>query len=173
MKKKVGIIIAIIFIGALAFGISRIVQNSEQYQNAPETVPVVFDALQYEVKDGENITEAELINQLGEPDSIEEWNYEVGGGQYYPIRTLYYGANEYSFNDDKLQRITLYDKFSYNSKDDFLPMFNLKQYSNTQINDTNYYYRAYYCGVHDLWLEYSDGEITMTKITYGNIFGEP
>lgn len=52
-------------------------------------------------------------------------------------------------------------------------MFNLKQYSNTQINDTNSYYRAYYCGVHDLWLEYADGEITMTKITYGKIFGEP
>ena len=173
MKKKIGLVVAIIFVGALAFGVLRMVQNPEQYQNTSETVPVVFDALQYEVKDGENITEAELINQLGEPDSIEEWNYEVGGGQYYPIRTLYYRANEYSFNDDKLQRITLYDKFSYNSKDDFLPMFNLKQYSNTQINDTNYYYRAYYCGVHDLWLEYGDGEITMTKITYGNIFGEP
>ena len=173
MKKKIGLVVAIIFIGALVFGISRVIQNPEQYQNESESVSVVFDALQYEVKDGENITEAELINQLGEPDSIEEWNYEVEGGQYYPIRTLYYGANEYSFNDDKLQRITLYDKFSYNSKDDFLPMFNLKQYSNTQINDTNSYYRAYYCGVHDLWLEYSDGEITMTKITYGNIFGEP
>lgn len=173
MKKKIGIVVAIIFIGALAFGISRVVQNPEQYQNTNEAVPVVFDALQYEVKDGENITEAELINQLGEPDSIEEWNYEVDDGRYYPIRTLYYGTNEYSFNDDKLQRITLYDKFSYNSKDDFLPMFNLKQYSNTQINDTNFYYRAYYCGVHDLWLEYNDGEITMTKITYGSIFGEP
>lgn len=174
MKKKIGLIVAVIFVGILVFGISRVIQNPEQYQKEPESsVPVVFDALQYEVKDGENITEEELINQLGEPDSIDEWNYEVGGGQYYPLRTLYYGTSEYTFNDDKLQRITLYDKFTYESKEDFLPMFNLKQYSNTQINDTNFYYRAFYCGVHDLWLEYGDGEITMTKITYGSIFGEP
>lgn len=174
MKKKIGLIVAVIFVGVLVFGISRVIQNPEQCQKEPESsVPVVFDALQYEVKDGENITEEELINQLGEPDSIDEWNYEVGGGQYYPLRTLYYGTSEYTFNDDKLQRITLYDKFTYESKEDFLPMFNLKQYSNTQINDTNFYYRAFYCGVHDLWLEYGDGEITMTKITYGSIFGEP
>lgn len=174
MKKKIGLIVAVIFVGVLVFGISRVIQNPEQYQKEPESsVSVVFDALQYEVKNGENITEEELINQLGEPDSIDEWNYEVGGGQYYPLRTLYYGTSEYIFNDDKLQRITLYDKFTYESKEDFLPMFNLKQYSNTQINDTNFYYRAFYCGVHDLWLEYSDGEITMTKITYGSIFGEP
>lgn len=88
MKKKIGLVVAIIFVGALAFGVSRMVQNPEQYQNTSETVPVVFDALQYEVKDGENITEAELINQLGEPDSIEEWNYEVGGGQYYRKRQI-------------------------------------------------------------------------------------
>lgn len=171
MKKRVGLIIVIIFIGAMVFGISRVIQNPEKYQN--ESVPVVFDALQYEVKDGKNITEAELINQLGKPDSVEEWNLEVAGGWYYPMRTLYYGTNEYIFYDDKLQRITLYDKFSYNSKDDFLPMFNLKPYSNTQINDTNSYYRAYYCGVHDLWLEYGNGEITMTKISYSDIFGGP
>ncbi len=173
MRKKIALSLIILFIGSLGYGIIMVIQNPEKYQDHPETVPIVFDALQYEVKDGENITESELINQLGEPDSIEEWNFEVGDGKYYPIRTLYYGLNEYSFNDDKLQRITLYDKFSYESKDDFLPMFNLKQYSNTLINDTNVYYRAYYCGIHDLWLEYADGEITMTKITYGSIYGEP
>lgn len=173
MKKKTGIIITGVFVAALAFGISKIAQNPEQYQDTSETTSIVFDALQYKVENGENITEIELIAQLGEPDNIEEWNYEVGDGKYYSIRTLYYGSNEYSFNDDKLQRITLYDKFFYESKDDFLPMFNLKRYLNTEINDTNSYYRAYYCGVHDLWLEYGDGEITMTKITYGNLFGEP
>ncbi len=52
MKKKIGLIVAIIFIGALGFSISRVVQNPEQYQNEPESVPVVFDALQYEVQDG-------------------------------------------------------------------------------------------------------------------------
>ena len=170
-KSRVGLFICLVIIGALCFGISQIIQNPEKYQNQSENLSIVFDALKYEVKNGKNITEQELISQLGEPDSIEEWNFEVAGGKYYPIRTLYYGTSEYSFNNDNLQRITLYDKFSYESKDDFLPMFNLKKYANTDINDTNYYYRAYNCGVHDIWLEYSDGLITMTKITYGEIFG--
>ena len=49
-------------------------------------------------------------------------------------------------------------------------MSNLKRYSNTIINDPGDYYRAYACGIHDLWLGYSDGEITMTKISYGTAF---
>lgn len=171
MKKKILAAFAILFVGSMIFGIVQIAQNPEEYQNTNEEIPVVFDALQYQVVDGENITEQELIEQLGEPDSIEEWKNEIGGGLYYPIRTLYYGDAEYSFNDDKLQRITLYGSFHYESKEDFLPMFNLKKYANTAIDDTNYYYRAYNCGVHDLWLEYADGEITMVKITYGNVFG--
>ena len=109
---------------------------------------------------------------MGEPDRTEDWNYTTASGKTFPIRTLYYGNNEYSFNNDNLQRVTLYDKFSYSSKDDFLPMFNLKKYSNTNINDTGSYYRAFYCGVNDLWLEYNDSEITMTKISYGSVFDE-
>ena len=171
MKKKILAAFLILFIGSMIFGIVQVAQNPEEYQNIPEEIPVVFDALQYQVVDGKNITEAELIEKLGEPDSIEEWKHEIGGGLFYPIRTLYYQDAEYSFNDDKLQRVTVYGSFTYESKEDFLPMFNLKRYENTTINDTNCYYRAYDCGVHDLWLEYGDGKITMVKISYGSIFG--
>lgn len=174
MKKKsrlIPVLFVLLALGVgIGFGVSQIIKDPSKYTNTKETVQVVFDALQYEVKDKKNITEAELIEQLGEPDRTEDWNYKTASGMAYPIRTLYYGYNEYSFNGDNLQRITLYDKFSYSSKDDFLPMFNLKEYLNTVINDTGYYYRAYACGVHDLWLKYSDGEITMTKISYGTVF---
>lgn len=174
MKKKgclIPVLIVLVALGVgIGVGVSQIVKNPESISE--ETVPVVFDALQYEVKDGKNISETELIEQLGEPDRTEDWNYKTASGMAYPIRTLYYGNNEYSFNNNNLQRVTLYDKFSYSSKDDFLPMFNLKKYSNTNINDTGAYYRAYACGVNDLWLEYSDGEITMTKISYGTVFSE-
>lgn len=64
----------------------------------PTKSDVVFDALQYEVKDGKNISEEELVAKLGEPDNIEEWNYTTSYGIFYPIRTLYYGKTEYSFN---------------------------------------------------------------------------
>ena len=36
MKKKVGVIAAVILIGALGFGISRIAQNPDQYQKQEE-----------------------------------------------------------------------------------------------------------------------------------------
>lgn len=136
-----------------------------------KTVDVVFDAMQYAPDENGTISEAELIAKIGEPVSIEEWNYEYGY-QTYPIRTLYYDNYEYSFNNDNLQRITIYNEFNFKSKKEFLPMFNLEKYENTEINDTNTAYRAYHCGVHDLWLFYEDGKITLTKISYSPLFGD-
>lgn len=105
-----------------AIGVAIIYQGA---QGTAGPVTVVFDALQYEVKDGHNITEDELIERLGEPESIEEWDYETGSGRRYSIRTLYYEDEEYSFNNDNLQRVTLWGDISYSSKNDFLKMFNL------------------------------------------------
>lgn len=68
MKKKGCLIPVLIVVVALAVGIEV---GVSQMTNNPgstnkETVPVVFDALQYEVKDKKNISETELIEQLGE-----------------------------------------------------------------------------------------------------------
>lgn len=167
--KKIGFVIVGLFIIALIFGISQIVKNPEKYNSASTEASVVFDAMQYEVKDNSNISESELIQKLGEPDNIEEWNYETETHSY-PIRTLHYGNYEYSFNDDNLQRLTIWDEIPYTSKDDFLNMFGLKKYANTMINDTGLYYRAFNCGVNDIWIEYTDSIIKMVKISYGTVF---
>ena len=71
MKKKILAAFLILFIGSMIFGIVQVAQNPEEYQSSPEKIPVVFDALQYQVVDGKNITEAELIEKLGEPNSVE------------------------------------------------------------------------------------------------------
>ena len=163
-----GAVIAFLLVAAI--GVAIIYQGA---QGTARPVTVVFDALQYEVKDGHNITEDELIERLGEPESIEEWDYETGSGRRYSIRTLYYEDEEYSFNNDNLQRVTLWGDISYSSKNDFLKMFNLSKYKNTEINDTGSYYRAYYCGVHDIWIGYENGKITMVKISYGDVFERP
>ena len=62
MKKKGCLIPVLIVVVALAVGIGV---GVSQMTNNPgstnkETVPVVFDALQYEVKDKKNISETEL-----------------------------------------------------------------------------------------------------------------
>lgn len=76
MKKKIGLIIVLIVIGALAFGISRIAQNPEQYQSDKE-ISVVLDCSKFS-----RISEAELTNELGEPKCIEVWNNQTSKGEF-------------------------------------------------------------------------------------------
>ena len=87
MKKKGCLIPVLIVVVALAVGIGV---GVSQMTNNPgstnkETVPVVFDALQYEVKDKKNISETELIEQLGEPDRTEDWNYTPASEKPFPF----------------------------------------------------------------------------------------
>lgn len=170
MKRKVGCLIFLfIIVGFIALCIIlSITFGTGETKNAKQNV--VFDAMQYRIENGKNISETALIEKLGQPQKTDEWNYTRSDGRIYKIRTLTYENSEYSFNNDVLHRITLNNTFSYNSKNDFLPMFNLKEYSNTTISDTNSYYRAHNCGVNDVWIEYADGQITMTKISYSPLF---
>lgn len=138
---------------------------------------VVFDASQYWITDSKTISESDFVKLMGEPDSIEEWNYEasyqvlVDKTPVYAIRTLYYGNYEYLFNSDMLQRINIYDEFSYEDTDDILEMFGLKEYSNTKIKNNNVSYRATDCGVPDFWVYSMDGDsLNGIKISYGTFW---
>ena len=81
MKAK-GVFFFVIFCGILIAGFTLAMQNESktvaQSENTSRTL--VFDALQYKMQDGKNISEAELIAQLGEPDRIEEWNDTTSDG---------------------------------------------------------------------------------------------
>ena len=103
---------------------------------------------------------------IGEPDSTEDWTYSNGQS----IHTLFYGNNTYDFVFERLHRITLYDVFPYKYKDQFLTMFNLKKTGKTTVNDTGTWYRAYNCGINDLWLNYENNKITTSIITYSTFF---
>ena len=76
MKKKVGLIIGVILIGALGFGIYRIIQNPEQYQKQ-ENISVVVDCSKLS-----RISTDELKNELGEPTNIENWNNQTSKGEF-------------------------------------------------------------------------------------------
>ena len=68
-------------------------------------------------------------------------------------------------------RIQILSPVTFDKKDDILARFGLKEYSNTSVTDTEWAYRVYNCGVHDLWcMEIDDGTIGMTYITYSNLF---
>lgn len=77
MKKKITVIIGIIFIGALCFGISRIIQNPDQYQRQNEEISVVLDCSKFS-----RISTEELKSELGEPKATENWNSITSKGEF-------------------------------------------------------------------------------------------
>ena len=175
-KKKPGClrIFAIILV-ALGIVVAYVISQESKMlspaptpSDSPESL-LVFDALQYAPNNGSGTSESELIANLGEPDSVEDWSYKTATLTY-PIRTLYYGNYEYSFNNGSLHRVTILEEFQFDSKDDFLRMFGLQKYSDTEINDTGVFYRAYNCGIHDIWIGYKDGRINIVHISYSSLF---
>ncbi len=77
MKKKIGVIAAVILIGAMGFGISRIAQNPDQYQKQEEQIPVVLDCSKFS-----RISTDELKTELGEPERTEDWNNQTSKGDF-------------------------------------------------------------------------------------------
>lgn len=105
MKKKVAVIIGIIFIGALCFGISRIAQNPEQYQSNKEN-SVILDCSKFS-----RISADELKSEFGEPKSVEDWNNQTSKGDFQmQVFTYdfegYYG--EFILYEDKVVKLHLF-----------------------------------------------------------------
>ncbi len=168
----IGVLIFVILMAVCSvMGDKYISEAEQQMQTQTPTVNTVFNAPAFiNRSDERTFTEQELINVMGEPDSIEEWNFISSTGLEYPIKTLYYDGNEYKFHNDTLRRITLVNPIEYKSVNDFLDMFGCKKYANTTINDTGAAYRAYNCGVHDLWIGYENGKTTWVHISYSDLF---
>lgn len=159
-----GIVLIFIAIIAAAFAISLNLSDSE--------VSVAFDASQFIVEENgaqRSMHEQEVIDLIGQPESVEEWNYTALSGFSYPIRSLSYNGGKYvyEFNNDYLLRVQIIDKFEYSNRRDFLKMFNLSKHANTTIKDDNVNYHAYNCGIYDLWLmDIEDTTIGTTYVTY-------
>ena len=169
----------VLFVGALCFGISLIIQNPEFYQSSESNnSDLVFDAMQFYTNDNFDATvdEQQLIQILGAPEKTEEWNYDTETKSY-PIKTLYYNNETYAyhFNAERLQRISINDvEIPYANKNKILSMFNLKKYKNTfVVADTGVAYRVKNCGVHGLWIAIMDEDsLDSIRIDYGTLFSE-
>lgn len=114
MKKKVAVIIVIIFIGALCFGISRIIQNPDQYQKQDEEIPVVFDCSKFS-----RISTEELKNELGEPKTTENWNNQTSKGEF-PMQIFTYDfdgfTGEFIIYEDTVVKLRLFSDSQWNVK---------------------------------------------------------
>ena len=88
-----------------------------------EKQQMYFDATEFVA-----MTESEVIEKLGESDSIEDWLYN----DKYIMRTYTYGSREFTFVQDtmgvyQLARITLYEDIPYTDKNTIYELFNLKK----------------------------------------------
>jgi hypothetical protein len=127
MKKKVIIAVVIIFIGALCFGISRIVQNPEQYQKKEENVSVVLDCSKFS-----RISTNELESELGEPKTTEDWNNQASKGAFqmqiftYEFEGFY---GEFILYEDTVVKLRLFSdsqwKVEGSNSDNIFAMFGI------------------------------------------------
>lgn len=127
MKKKTGLFIVVIFIGALAFGISRIAQNPEQYQKKDNEVSVVLDCSKFS-----RISTEELKSELGEPRNIENWTNKTAKGEF-PLQIYTYDFNgfygEFILHEDTVVKLRLFSdsewKIEGNKFDNIFTMFGI------------------------------------------------
>ena len=200
-KKKLKlwhIILAVFIIGALAprsqdedvtesaipteHLATQVILQDPARESPPEpTFEMFFDASRFITDTSTTLTEAQLIEILGEPDATEEWNYTLPATPV-PIKSLHYEPNEnsfyghtysYHFNEGTLQRLSINGvQVPYARKSDILALFGLERNSNTVVaGDTGVAYRVEYCGVRQLWVQVMDERALQTiVIDYGDVF---
>ena len=128
MKKKIGIALAVILVGALCFGISRIAQNPEKYQSQDEPVSVILDCSKFS-----RISSEELKNEFGEPENIEDWTNETSKGDFqmqiysYNLEDCY---AEFILYEDSVVKLRLFSnsqwKVEGNDSDNIFAMFGIE-----------------------------------------------
>lgn len=175
----VTLVIVLVVLIAVCAAIGAFLGSSAE--NSPVTgegVTQVFDAKRFLVIDGDKtrpMTAEELVAEIGEPESVEDWEYDFQGTTY-PIQTLSYHSGNYKYiiGEDQLVRIEIYIPASYSSKSSIAEMYNLDSGEIAINSDTSY--KIENCGVHDLWC-LMDPEKTSTiniaYITYSNFFDAP
>jgi hypothetical protein len=178
IKKKASArraIIILSIIGAFIVFVAVIACTAGNNTSINENQTVILDAMSFWKNEERTatISETELIQRLGEPDAVEEWNYKTDGELEYPIKTLIYGDWRYNFNNNMVQWISADGlHIPYDSKDEILAMFNLKKYKNSEITDTGFAYRVQRCGIRSFWVAImTDTELNSIRISYGDILG--
>ena len=134
MKKKIGIALAVILVGALCFGISRIAQNPEKYQSQDEPVSVILDCSKFS-----RISSEELKNEVGEPENIEDWTNETSKGDFqmqiysYNLEDCY---AEFILYEDSVVKLRLFSnsqwKVEGNDSDNIFAMFGIEPGENAK-----------------------------------------
>lgn len=137
--KKIGLIIGVILIGSLIFGVSKIIQNPEQYQKKSENVTVVFNCSKFS-----RISADELKAELGEPTSIEDWDNKTSKGNF-QMQTFSYDFEgfygDFILYENKVVKLHLFSDSQWEEKNfnNIFSMFGIKPNENIKkVADTGF-----------------------------------
>lgn len=151
----------------------QVVEKSDSEQVEENSINIVLDISDY-IIDSRPITATELVEQLGNPEYIDNWTWQ-NNGKSYPIETYGYGDFEFNFYDGVLTRISnpFGADIPYESVNDFIKSFNLENPSGGESSNQYGVYWAYDCGIvrtFRVTYDSSKSVITDMMITFTDIY---
>lgn len=161
MIKKLITIVLILSLCLVIYGCSTVSESS----NSVETI---LDVTQFF-----RIPPEKLIELIGEPKEVDEWNFDKPNGTTYPVISYYYdilGECEFLVIDNKVVRLNISNEMQFNNEKDIFKMFGISYTDNTKkIADTGYAlrYSPVSDNVADLWiLNINNKTFDSVKVTY-------
>jgi len=167
----IGIFVLLIIIGAI------VGNNENSPKNIDKSVELVIDVNQFS-----RISSSELVEIMGEPEKIEDYEWRVPSTNESIVGKMYiYDKNKYEFIlfDDMVARLNIYSgsymgydnsKMTFKNEKDIFAMFAIEPNERLKkIADTNYAlrYSPVSDKVADVWIQEINGnEFGIAKITY-------
>ena len=176
-KKGHGCLITVIVFLLVCVGFTMSIMKAYEKETTESTeVETSVADVYVNAMDFKEISESDCVALVGEPNSIEEWNYEKNG-TYVPCKSYYYDKYELVFmrNTDETYacvRMKVYDKDILFDKETVVQQFGFDKTRN--VKDTGVSYRcdaisSEHNAAVDFWIScYEDGKIKMLDITYFN-----
>lgn len=164
IKKKNGKLVFISLISSILFLLLGIVSNSTvDFNNKNE---IIIDASQFN-----NINPNQLVELMGQPELIEEWEFKLSENRSYDVKTYLYNDDAYEFMiiDNKVVRFTYNgQRIDYQNSIKLIRLFNLEIDDGIKLvreDSSIIRYQNVNNYVDDFWVTIFDDNITL-KITY-------
>lgn len=177
--KKGAISLLGLFIFLVIAGCTQTTDSATKKVAGSEVKEVMIDVNKFS-----RITSAELIEIMGEPQEIQDYEWSVPSTGQSIVGKLYtYEENKYEFIlfDDSVARLNVYSgefwgyddsTIEFESEQDILDMFNIqpnKQFKKTGGNNFTLRYSPVSDTISDLWIQEIDGNhFGVAKITYNS-----
>lgn len=106
-------ILTILLTFVLALGLMSCGKSSSNSQSSTVAVEKIIDVNQFA-----RITSEDLKKIMGEPENIEDWNFDSSNGKSYPTKTYTYKNGEFEFMiiDNSVVRMNIHSE-KYNKTD--------------------------------------------------------